>query len=425
MIAVLELCVDDVAVQNGHIVRDHKAVDRDAEARCNVVGFRGSAAGGNGSVLMQRHDQAETFWDGTVGNGMSPRVAFVGGNAEKIAGIAGKVLVEVASRNAVIARFIFALHIAEQQLKLPDRDGAVGGVGGEVQVIEHQFFAALDGNAADAVAAVKVDQLHQTRFDGELTAHGGVDPEACKGRNAGSVRPVRLGEGIEKIGTVIVLGENGIVSGKHAGGNVRSDDGQLIDVMGARTVHIDLLKKRDVRSTGADGFQRTGGVAHHGVRAARTAFFAAVHEEAVVRAVSAEADIAGCDPVALARLRHGGNGGVEKYFAFLRIFHAVVCSKHIGEVSAQCDHQRQQHAKRRFDALFDSFHESAPFKRRSLLSLCHELPVNASKAQRKSDLAFSALSDSIYPAKSLAEVTEIRMGKGSVLSSGGALLLSG
>ena len=165
--------VNDVGGDGFDVVGDEEAVDRHAEGRLLVVGFVGRAAGGDGMVDVKRHDEGEPVGDRPLGDGLRPGVVLAARDAEDLGRIAKQVLVEVAARDAVVAVFIFRQHIGAEHFKLLGRNRAVGRVGRKVEVIEHQLPAVFHRDAADGVAAVQVDELHDARLDRQRAAHGG------------------------------------------------------------------------------------------------------------------------------------------------------------------------------------------------------------------------------------------------------------
>ena len=97
--------------------------------------------------------------DQLIREGRRPAV-FLGNNFVKnLLGVAEKIVVEIAAADDVIALFILLLHIAEHLIQLLLMQIAVGTVGGQVGVEDHQLSAVLRRNAVDRITAVEVKQL--------------------------------------------------------------------------------------------------------------------------------------------------------------------------------------------------------------------------------------------------------------------------
>ena len=184
---------------------------------------------------------------------------------------------------------------------------------------------------------------------------------------------------IEEVGTVIILREDLV---EFAVFHHITEISVLCDVPAARAVGVDLLKEgkigREVvhkRGLAADVFA-------HGVGAAGAALLAAVHEEAVIVAVRAKADVRRRDAVGDAGLRralhrqrafaagrvilHGELHDVER----LPVLHAVVRGKDIDDVSQHDQNERQQNIERDFERFF---HEKRLLSgRNTIVSFCHK-----------------------------------------------------
>ena len=172
---------------------------------------------------------------------------------------------------------------------------------------------------------------------------------------------------IEEVGTVIILREDlAALAAVHRAHDV----GALVDVVAARAVGVDLLKEGKI---GREVVHKRGlatDVFAHGVGAAGAALLAAVHEEAVIVAVRAKADVRRRDAVGDAGLRralhrqrafaagrvilHGELHDVER----LPVLHAVVRGKDIDDVSQHDQNKRQQNIERNFQRFF---HRKTPF----------------------------------------------------------------
>ena len=106
----------------------------------------------------------------------APLAVFRAFDTEDLLGIAQKILVEVATGNAVVALVVFFLHVSEQELQLLGRDGPVGGIGGQVEIVQHQLAAAIHRHAADRIAPVQIHDLHEPGLDRQLAPRGGGHP---------------------------------------------------------------------------------------------------------------------------------------------------------------------------------------------------------------------------------------------------------
>ena len=159
-------------------------------------------------VLVQwRHQLHVIAVEHALRYGLRPGI-FLLRRAEIGGGVPQQVLVEVAAGHAPAALFVLRLHIRQQQRQLLRGDGTVTGVGREVQVVEHQLTAAGDGDTADGVAAVQVQKLHKAGLHRQLYAVGCGDIRRREGQQAGPGGSVGSGQGIQKIGRVIILAEN-------------------------------------------------------------------------------------------------------------------------------------------------------------------------------------------------------------------------
>ena len=318
-------------------------------------------------VGVKRHDEGEPVGDRPLGDGLRPGVVLAARNAEDLGRIAKQILVEVAARDAVVAVFIFRQHVGAEHFKLLGRDGAVGRVGRKMQVIEHQLPAVFHRDAADGVAAVQVDELHDARLDRQRAAYGGRDRMARERHDTGLVRAVGVNKRIEEVGTVIILRKDlAALAAVHRAHDV----GALVDVVAARAVGVDLLKEGKVGRKVFDERDLAAHILSNGLPAAGAALLAAVHEEAVIVAVRAEAHVGRRNAVGDAGLRralhrqrafaagrvilHGELHDVER----LPVLHAVVRGKDIDDVSQHDQNKRQQNIERNFQRFF---HRKTPF----------------------------------------------------------------
>lgn len=174
-----------------------------------------------------------------------------------------------------------------------------------MEIIEDKLLAARRRDAADRIAAVEVKELHKAALHRQLPPRGGSDGVARKRHDAGLIRSVGLNERVEKIGAVVVLREHLV---KFASRHGVAQIGGLVDVPAARAVGVDLLKEGKV---GRKVFDKRDDAAHIFVDrlpTAGAALPAAVHKEAVVGAVGAEARVRGrnaVDGAGLDRVLHG------------------------------------------------------------------------------------------------------------------------
>ena len=360
MVGVAIPRVNDIGGDGFDVVGDEEAVDRHAEGRLLVVGFVGRAAGGDGVFGVKRHDKGEPVGDRPLGDGLRPGVVLAARDAEDLGRIAKQVLVEVAARDAVVAVFIFRQHVGAEHFKLLGRDGAVGRVGRKMQVIEHQLPAVFHRDAADGVAAIEVNKLHNARLDRQRAAHGGRDRMARERHDTGLVCAVGVNKRIEEVGTVIILREDLV---EFAVFHHITEISVLCDVPATRAVDVDLLKEGEVGRKVFDERDLAAHILSNGLPAAGAALLAAVHEEAVIVAVRAEAHVGRRNAVGDAGLRRAlhrcGRGGVAVHHAErLPVLHAVVRGKDIDDVSQHDQNKRQQNIERNFQRFF---HRKTPF----------------------------------------------------------------
>ena len=229
-----------------------------------------------------------------------------------------------------------------------------------MQVIEHQLPAVFHRDAADGVAAIEVDELHDARLDRQRTAHGGRDRMARERHDTGLVCAVGVNKRIEEVGTVIILREDLV---EFAVFHHITEISVLCDVPAARAVDVDLLKEGEVGRKVFDERDLAAHILVDSLPAAGAALLAAVHEEAVIVAVRAEAHVGRRNAVGDAGLRRAlhrcGRGGVAVHHAErLPVLHAVVRGKDIDDVSQHDQNERQQNIERNFQRFF---HRKTPF----------------------------------------------------------------
>ena len=223
-----------------------------------------------------------------------------------------------------------------------------------MEIIEHELFPVCHRNAADGVAAVKVDELHKALLDGERAADGGRDGKGGIGDDARPVRPVRGEVGVEEIGTVVVLRVDLV---KLAALHHIAEVGVLGDVPAARAVDVDLLKESEIRRESLDERGLATHVFINSFGAAGAALLTAVHEEAVIAAVGAEAHVGRRDAVSdvrPGRVLHGDGGfaGGAHHVERLIVFHAVVGGEDIDHIGERGQNEGQKRKERDFQRLF-------------------------------------------------------------------------
>ena len=208
-----------------------------------------------------------------------------------------------------------------------------------MEIIEDKLLAARRRDAADRIAAVKVKELHKAALHRQLPPRGGSDGVARKRHDAGLIRSVGLNERVEKIGAVVVLREHLV---KFASRHGVAQIGGLVDVPAARAVGVDLLKEGKIGRESLVGrkvFDKRDDAAHIFVDrlpTAGAALPAAVHKEAVVGTVRAEARVRGrnaVDGAGLDRVLHGDCvPAAAMHYAETLIADAVVAREHIDDV---------------------------------------------------------------------------------------------
>ena len=158
------------------------------------------AAGGDGAVFALGYHQCKAgIGKHAVGYGLCPGIV-APVYAEHGSRVAKKVFVEIASAYDVIALAVLGGHVFYEHFQLLLGYLAVGGVGGEVQVVEHQLAAVIYGYSGYGVAAVQIHQLHKARLYREAYAQCGSDAGHREGHDAGKGAAVGLNEGIEQEG---------------------------------------------------------------------------------------------------------------------------------------------------------------------------------------------------------------------------------
>ena len=213
-----------------------------------------------------------------------------------------------------------------------------------MEIIEDKLLAARRRDAADRIAAVEVKELHKAALHRQLPPRGGSDGVARKRHDAGLIRSVGLNERVEKIGAIVVLREHLV---KFASRHGVAQIGGLVDVPAARAVGVDLLKEGKI---GRKAFDKRDNAAHIFVDrlpAAGAALPAAVHKEAVVGTVRAEARVHGrnaVDGAGLDRVLHGDCvHAAAMHYAETLVADAVVAREHIDDVQHDENEQREQY----------------------------------------------------------------------------------
>ena len=125
---------------------------------------------------------------------------------------------------------------------------------------------------------------------------------------------------------------------------------RLVHMIRPRGIKIDLLQKRDVRVQRFDHRADLVEILKQALLGPCPRFRAAVHEEAVIVLIRAEADVPAGDTVRLpcpCRLRLSGDHG-----KLLIVLDAVVGREHIGHIAARKDEHGQQYDPDDFECLF-------------------------------------------------------------------------
>ena len=321
-----EALVDDLAAEYRHVVRNEEAVHGQCKRRARLVGAVGVAAGGDGRVRVERRDEGDSLRQQLCGEWLCPRVVLAG-DAEHLGGVAQQIHVEVSARDGVVARGGLTGHVGKQHVELLGDDAAVGRVGRQVQVVQAQLAAIRRGDPGDRIAAVEVEELHDARLDGQAAAQRGVDPEAAERHLSRPRCAVRLGQRVEQIGGIVVLREHRVALRKRFG-----HERGFVDVVAARGVDVDLLQEREVGVEPGQRVQHRADVFAHGLGRIRARFDSAVHEERIVRAVRAEAEVPRDDGDRLAD--GGGLFGRASNLEGQVVFEAGVGGEQVGDVAA-------------------------------------------------------------------------------------------
>ena len=301
-----------------------------------MIGTVGVAAAGYGVALVQRRHQLHVIAvEHTLRYRLRPGILLIR-RAEIGGGIPQQILVEVAAGHAPVPRVVLRLHVRQQQLQLLGGDGAVAGIGRQVQVVQHQLFAALRRDAADGIAAIQIQQLHEAALHRQLHPVRRRDVHRREGQQPGLRRAVGLRQRVQQVGRVVVLAEHAALVKQ--GGVQRLP---LVHMVAAGGVRVHLLQEIEIRVLLLE-------IPGDGVHVGRQALLrpgaglrAAVHEEAVVLLVGAEADIPRHHRVRLPRRQR--RRGVRRLHRRQRLVaDAVVADEHIGHIRRRQQHHRQQ-----------------------------------------------------------------------------------
>ena len=156
MVGIGKARIVNKAARDRHIVGNEKAVHGQKELPL-MIRRVGVAARRLWVVFIQRRDQRQVFpLEKLRFDWLRPGIA-LGRNAEDLAAVSEQILVEVSAADDLVSVLIFLLHIRKQHLQLFVGDLSVGGIGGQVQVVQAERFSVIDRNARDAVAAVEVE----------------------------------------------------------------------------------------------------------------------------------------------------------------------------------------------------------------------------------------------------------------------------
>ena len=301
-----------------------------------MVGGIGIAAACHGVFLVQRgHKGQIPAMKQALRQGLRPGV-LSGADTEDLLGVAQHVLIKVAAADAVITLFVFALHVTEQHFHLIQGNGAVGGVGRQVHGVEHQLLPVFHGDAADGVAPIQIHQLHNALLNGQAAAQGGGDGRRGEGHQAGNGGAVGLRQRPEQEGGVVVLPPDGA--------EVRQrlpQQGGFIAVIAAGGAGVHLLHKVEIGVLLLQHLRNVGEVGVQPLLRPRPGLRAAVHEEAVIRLIGAEADVIGHHGVG--GVRADGSGGAALRRKGEVVLDAVVGEEHIGHIGQNHEQQSQQH----------------------------------------------------------------------------------
>ena len=215
-----------------------------------------------------------------------------------------------------------------------------------MKIVKDKLFTPVHGDAADGIAAIQIQQLHEAALHRQPHAAGRCDTGGRQGQQAGAGRAVGSGQGIQQVGGVVVLAEHAAQTGQGVG-----DIGTLVHLIGAGGAYVHLLHQIEVRRLRLQKSTDLREVGSQAFLAPRTGFGAAVHEEAVIVLVGAEADVIGHGGVGRAGPKGGGRRfGVDGGQG--HIADAVVVDEHIGHIARRQHHQRQYDAQKGLEPFF-------------------------------------------------------------------------
>ena len=223
-----------------------------------------------------------------------------------------------------------------------------------MHIEQAQFPAALHRDTRDRIAAVKVDQLHHALINRQTAAFRAADPVPAASFDSGQRFAVRLQKRIKQKGRIIVHRKHRTVR-RHR----LCDQRRHIHLMAAGGGQIHLLEKGKIRRAFGNQAERAEGIFPHSVGAARHRLRAAVHKEAEIRAVRAEADIEGGDGIDLVNMRRRFDR--PDRFQRLMVLNAMIGQKHIGDIAQ--NHQQHNAQNRSYsydDTLCDFAHAVLP-----------------------------------------------------------------
>ena len=351
MVGAGKAVIQDGSVQNLNIRRDKEAVDRQPEL---PVGIRtvSIAAAGDRSFPVNGCDQNEIrLCDQIAADRLRPRIA-VGGDTEILRAAAlQQILVEIAAAKDVIALVIFRLHVSQQQLQLLVGDRAVGGVGGQVQVIQAKFFSAFDRHAGDGIAAVKIEKLRQTALHRQTAPDSVRDGKTRHHQKTGAARAVRLQKRVEQERGIIVDGEDTVII-RLRGIQILA----LVHVIRARGIKIDLLQEIDVGVLALQAGLDLREILAQPLFAPRPRLRPAVHEEAVIVFIRPKTEVP----------RHGVVDGSGLRFRLrlcglhlqgLIVRDAVIGDENVGDIA---ERKPDEHCKGDQQPFPDFFHTACP-----------------------------------------------------------------
>ncbi len=208
-------------------------------------------------------------------------------------------------------------------------------VGRQVQVIQHQLTAAGHRDPVHAVAPVQIHQLHQAVFDGQLHPPGAVHRHGRQGHQPRHRRPVGVAQGIHQEGGVVVLGPGPVILRQGL-----PQQGGLVHMIAAGGIPVHLLDEIEVRMLLGQERPDVSYVVRQPLLGPGPGLRSAVHKEAVIRLIGAEADVIGQQVIFPA-----GLGGLKHLPVHLQVHvpQPVIVDEHIGQVSHHQQHQGRQH----------------------------------------------------------------------------------